>query len=109
MTIKNLHLENAHIESTGDVVGGIAAVFYSGGEIINCSVSSNSTIKGNDKVGGIVGGMSSSGTSIISCQVSGSVEAHSFGGGIVGMAPREIPENLELDLLRALVGLDDSH
>jgi hypothetical protein len=85
--IKDIYLENANIESTETCVGGIAGLFR-GGEITNCNVSSNSTIKGYSMVGGIVGKVTSdsiwAGTYINDCFVEATVQAYSYGGGIAG-------------------------
>lgn len=92
-TIQNLYFDNATIKNTNNTGAanktGVVAGRVSGGEIINVTVDSNSSVTGNyylnnnDRCAGGIAGYISSGK-IINCINYASVGTAKFVGGIVG-------------------------
>ncbi len=79
-TIQNVTLANSIISSTSYYVGGI--VGYTSGDIINCHVTADVTLNGEQTVGGIVG---YTGSIIQGCTCAATVSAEKDeAGGIAG-------------------------
>ena len=85
--VKNLHIRNASVTGTSDVVGGIIGHLAGSSSVIGCSftgeVRGNSANSGN--VGGIAGSLATN-SSIAACYSSGTISAYGLvvAGGIVG-------------------------
>lgn len=79
-TIRNLHMEDSAIVSSGYWTGGICG-YNSSGTIENCSV--NAYVEGSFSVGGITG-QDSRGSSLRNCYVEGAVIGQDGVGGIIG-------------------------
>ena len=88
--VKNLHIRNASVTGTSDVVGGIIGHLAGSSSVIGCSftgeVRGNSANSGN--VGGIAGSLATN-SSIAACYSSGTISANDgTAGGIVGSMKR---------------------
>jgi len=88
----DLTIDQANINSTSDYVGA----FLRGADVIssikfdNCKLT-NSTVKGNDFVGGLVGWTSWPAVEVIDCEVSGStLVGGGSTGGIIGHACADV-------------------
>ncbi len=83
--IRDLNLENAHIECPNDVVGALVGLLYRG-TLLNCSVT-DCFVKGRGKVGGMAGsvkGYVPRDGYIRGCTVTGHVSGDNTVGGIAG-------------------------
>ena len=83
--VKNLHIRNASVTGTSDVVGGIIGTLMDNSSVIGCSFTGEVIgISANSCVGGIVGAMDTH-NSIVACYSSGTISANDGkAGGIVG-------------------------
>ena len=83
--VKNLHIRNASVTGTSNVVGGIIGCLLNNSSVIGCSFTGE--VIGNtaySRVGGIAGAMDAQ-NSIVACYSSGTISANNGSvGGIVG-------------------------
>lgn len=87
-TFKNLRIEGAEVESTGNNTG-IFAGYVTGGSIERCGVSGSVT--GVSFTGGLVGQIYRGGTKVSECKMEGNVVGTEYVGGLVG----ELTGNVE--------------
>lgn len=83
--VKNLHIRNASVTGTSDVVGGIIGHLAGSSSVIGCSFTGE--VRGNSanpcNVGGIAGSMATN-SLIAACYSSGTISAYGSAGGILG-------------------------
>ncbi len=78
--VKDLHLENANVSSTGGKIGAVVGTIRYSGKLENCSVTS--TVVGFSYVGGLVG--YHTGTTINNCTSISDVSGYGCIGGLAG-------------------------
>ena len=110
-TMSGAVLENSIVTSSGSNVGGITGFYtgYTGGSASSIASSnfflwhsycSNSTIKGTNNVGGIVGIGSIDTDNYNYGIVSGDSDFNNYVGGVIGKAEREVIKNYNYGLVR---------